>query len=241
MIPSKGRPATPLPGVLSEFDVTVFVEPQDHASYPSGLKYHILPENNAGITYVRNYILKHAKQAGLKSFWMMDDDIKDFTKCVGRKLQKCDPREVLEPAEAHFRSVGAAQGALEYRPFGWLGKHSAMDSYCDVCVWMDVDQIQGVAYDATVSLKEDRDFTIQLLQAGKRTCRYMLGSFNTPANASNKGGLHEVYKSGKEAEAVEAMCRKWPWICSVHQKKNGRKDCKINWQAARVAKQGTLW
>lgn len=233
VIPSKGRPATLLPKVLAGLQVFVVVEPQDEPAYPQELNLIVLPENDQGICFVRNFVLDEAARRGWVSFWMMDDDIKDFTKTVDNRLQKCDPLEVLQPAELHFRQRKAAQGALEYRPFGWLGKELNMNTYCDVCVWFDSSQIAGFRYDPEVTLKEDRDFTIQLLQAGKTTCRYSNGSFNTPSNASNKGGLHEVYKSGREVVAVQAMCRKWPHICRQITKPNGRIDCDIDWKAAR--------
>lgn len=231
-IPSKGRPATPLPEVLKGLDVVVIVEPQDYKAYPAELQRLKLPKNDQGICYVRNFVLDEARKRGLAHFWMMDDDIKDFTKTVDRRLKKCDPREVLEPAEEQFKANSVAQGALEYRPFGWLERGMVYNTYCDVCVWFDVAQLEGFAYDPTVTLKEDRDITIQLLRAGKKTARYTNGSFNTPSNASNKGGLHEVYKSGREIKAVEAMVAKWPGICRQVTKPNGRVDCQIDWKAA---------
>jgi hypothetical protein len=231
-IPSKGRPETVLPSVLEGYEVIVVVEPQDYDKYPKQLNLLKLPKNNQGICYVRNFIIKEAAKRAMPSFWMMDDDIKDFTKTVERRLKKCPATEVLEPAEECFQREGVAQGALEYRPFGWLERGFVKNSYCDVCVWFDVAQLKGHSYDPEVTLKEDRDITLQLLKAGKTTGRYTNGSFNTPSNSSNKGGLHEVYKSGRELVAVEAMCKKWVGVCKKVTKPNGRTDCAIDWKAA---------
>jgi TET-associated glycosyltransferase-like protein len=100
-IPSKGRPdfATARlfnephppcidPYVVVDIDMeekprpyTVFLEPQDFEAYRKAghASIVVLPENDKGIAYARQAILDYAIQNGDKWFWMIDDDVIQFS------------------------------------------------------------------------------------------------------------------------------------------------------------------
>jgi hypothetical protein len=60
---------------------TVFVEPQDTEAYRKAghASIVVLPENEKGIAYARQAILDYAVQNNDKWFWMIDDDIIQFS------------------------------------------------------------------------------------------------------------------------------------------------------------------
>lgn len=193
----------------------------------------MLPQDGQGLAYSRNFALDYARENSLDWFWMLDDDISKFYKTVNRRNTPTTAKECLESAELLFKSDrGVAQAALEYQQFSWSQKKQVhVNGYCDVAVCINVRRTKTMSYRKNVELKEDRDFTLQCLSKGYRTVRACHCAFSAPQNGSNDGGLHDVYKAGRERQAVDEMCRVWgKAICTPTVKKNGRRDVKINWR-----------
>jgi glycosyltransferase involved in cell wall biosynthesis len=233
-IPSKGRPNSSTARLLKEHGIPYYlvIEPQDEQAYREKrtgvLK--ILDENNKGIAYVRNAILK--MNSGDNWFWMIDDDISRFMEVRNNRCYTQQPREVLEKAERIIISdTDVAIGALDYQQFAWAAKREYTDnSYAEVAVLMNPSRISH-QYDDYVALKEDRDFAMQVIKSGFKTRRVHGYAFSAPRNASNQGGLNEEYKAGKEKIAVARMIEKWGnKTCNINKKKSGRTDVKINWR-----------
>lgn len=214
----------------------VVVEPNDRQTYYNAYpdaEIAVLPENDKGITYARNFCLNRAREMGVKWFWMMDDDIKDLFVVQRKKCVKVAWKPALGAAEKHIsRFQDAAIGALEYQQYAWSSTSDyAFNSYCDVCVLISVEKTMDLSY--TPEVKEDRDFVLQVLQKGFAAVRTRKIAFTVPKNGSNKGGLHDLYASGKERRWSENMIKKWPGICEWNIKKDGRPDVKINWKLLR--------
>lgn len=237
-IPSKGRAGKSklITQLLDEGfkDVHVFVEKEDVEAYTEA--YDIIPfelaESNQGIAYVRNAILERARDTGLEWYWMFDDDIAGFYVARDGKTIKTSATQVLMQAQALIeRQPDVAQAALEYQQFAWSQTNPMkFNSYCDVAVAINSQKLQTISYRGHLNLKEDRDFTLQVLSMGFRTMRCSTLAFSAPKNGSNKGGLYDVYaQTGREAAASQKMCEVWPGICTPVTKKDGRKDVKINW------------
>jgi hypothetical protein len=239
-IPSKGRPETMKTASCftdPQFPVVV-VEPQEEAAYKkAGWKnLLVLPKNNQGIVYVRNWILEQAIRNDLEKFWMLDDDISQFMRYEGTKGHKIKAEEALEKAakDLIWNVPNIGQGALEYSQFSWSQKKEIVSpGYCDVAVLMFPKKLKDLRYRSELSLKEDRDFTLQVLASGMLTARAAKIGFVAPKNGSNAGGLSDEYaKSGREADASQRMIKKWPGVCSSNIKKDGRPDVKIVWKNA---------
>lgn len=238
-VPSKNRSTSiKTPTVFKNKDWPVIVvEPQDEEKYRkvgwSNLL--VLPKNDGGIAFVRNWILNYAQEKKISHYWMLDDDITAFIVYEGSKGRRVEAEKALETAEKILLQIPKlAQGALEYNQFAWSTKNEASAiGYCDVAVLMCADRIGKIRYRSDMDLKEDRDFTLQLLAAGHYTGRASKIAFAAPKNGSNKGGLSDVYaQAGREATASERMIKAWPGICSHNLKPDGRPDVKINWKAA---------
>jgi hypothetical protein len=229
-IPSKGRPNSRLIAELADF-ASIVVEPQDLDAYLTAnpaAKFLVLPSSNQGIGYVRNYILATARERQHAWFWMIDDDVQGFYKNPGNF--KVTATQALETAEALISKVlNVGQAALEYQQFAWSAKRQwALNSYCDVVVAINVARTRSLKYRPEANLKEDRDFTLQVLASGRNTMRVQCVGFRAPANGSNAGGLSDAYH--REPEAVERMTKLWPGVVTKQVKANGRVDCKIDWK-----------
>lgn len=234
-VPSKGRPDSKTADLLSasKLPFKMVVEPQEAKQYKN-FDCLVLPENNRGIAYVRNWIQENATT---EWYWMLDDDITAFYQTVSRKNVKVEASRALEGSFnlfGHLPSVG--QASLEYQQFAWSAtKTIKFNGYCDVCVCIHRQRTYRCMYRDYVNLKEDRDFTLQVLSSGYRTARVCKFSFAAPKNGSNEGGLKREYDTqGKEALASKRMAELWPGICTPVTKKDGRQDVKINWRAFTV-------
>jgi hypothetical protein len=241
-VPSKGRSSkckTVDHLLHAGLPVTIFVEPADHplyaAAYPKA-QFVVLPESNRGIGYVRQQILTEARKKNLTWYWMFDDDITNFYLVEGAKCIRTGPEAVLLEAQRIITTQdNVGQAGLEYQQFAWsTGKDFAKGSYCDVAVAIHVPFIGLANYRPEMDLKEDRDFTLQILSMGRDTVRVQRCAFSAPKNGSNEGGLHDVYAvTGREFEACERMVKKWPGVCEHIVKKDGRTDLRINWKLFR--------
>lgn len=247
-IPSKGRPECPTAHLFSEAvqrkRVYIVVEPQDYEAYLSTKQRHncsflILDKNDQGITYVRNEIKKLATKQNEEYYWMLDDDIKGFYITAEGKNHKADAGAMLDASYIYLANrLKVAQGGLEYQQFAWSStKPYVRSSYCDVCVLINTEMTKNIEY-RDVPLKEDRDFTLQVITNGYDVVRLQRYSFSAPENGSNKGGLYKEYKTtGKELQMCRKMVQLWGKdICKVIKKKNGRIDVKINWSLFKNAK-----
>ena len=238
-IPSKSRADSARLLIREDLpdSVTVVVEPQDEALYRAHYptyKFLILPENNKGITFVRNFIKQYTENNSIHHYWQLDDDVTGFYTRQLQKMIKFPLQEALAHAETQFRHNNISLGALGYQQIEWSAtKDMAVNGYADVCVWVDNTKTFGMRYDAYVEGKEDRDFALQVIAAGKRTGRSTLYTFSAPKNGSNDGGLKEIFydQSGREAECSRRMIEKWPGVCTANVKEDGRPDVKINWKA----------
>lgn len=237
-IPSKGRPKSKLFEQLP--DAILVVEPQDEAYYFSENPKHrilVLPEDDQGIVYVRNFIKDFAADNYIDWFWMLDDDIQTFQKFKDGKGTKMDALTCLGEVERATSNLKyePCMVALEYAQFAWSSNCKIVKSgYCDSVVAINTKRTSLVRYREEAKLKEDRDFVVQNLAMGNPVARFTEWAFSAPANGSNEGGLFEVYndeQSNHEIQAVKNMCGLWGnEICKAVKKKNGRIDVRINWR-----------
>jgi len=172
-IPSKGRPNSKIFGELPTS--IIVVEPQDIDAYKETNKNKIikLDKNNQGIRYVRQYILDLNRDQQNKWFWMIDDDLTaTYLNNYPSKPKKIEIKKALAYAEASISGAKhLGQVALEYQQFSWASKKNfSSQSYCDCVVGINTLNTIGINY-RPVDIKEDRDFTLQVLSAGYGTTR----------------------------------------------------------------------
>ena len=212
------------------------VEPQEYFDYVKVLPQShliILPDNDRGLAYARQFILDVAAIERLTWFWMLDDDLTGFFKQVSGKMQRIDLDVALSGAEQFFVSSNTiAQAGLEYQQFAWSQKKPyTMNGYCDCCVAIHAQRCKSLKFRDEVNLKLDRDFTLQVLSLGYDTLRTFKYAFSCPKNGSNAGGLQGVYQTdGEELRNSQRMCELWgAQVCKLNIKSDGRPDVKINW------------
>lgn len=241
-VPSKGRPAFKTLKHLKELKCEKYlvIEPQDFSDYKqhdNDMHLIILPENNQGIAYARQVIKLHAEQKGYTWFWMIDDDIQNFHKIqADAKLKNTPAGFSLHDAQEMITSQKKiAVGSLNFGQYafgeGVLKKPMMFNRRCIICTLNNTDIQRKFSYDLNCKLKEDIDFSLQLLVAGYRTAICNGIAITVPENASLKGGCYDEYQRQTNERAVSKYLEdKWGKdILRVVLKKNGRYDVKINW------------
>ena len=191
-----------------------------------------IPGDDLGLPFARQLVLDEAEKRGEEWIWMLDDDISGFFRSLGGKNVRSPPEDVLLAAQATI-GPNIGQVALEYQQYSWSAKAPwKRNSYCDVAVLIRTGL--GQKFDNDVTLKLDRDFTIQTIALGYDTIRCCQLAFAAPKNGSNKGGLFDEYAaSGVEREASRRLALKWPWCVKTNTKQDGREDAKILWEKIR--------
>lgn len=224
-IPTKGRPNTKTYLLFESVGIKTyhFIEPQDFNKYDVPNKINILKDNQ-GVTYVRNFMLKLAKEKGYEWVIFSDDDVDSFGIYNGKTVKKDASIwfDVLKYAEKlPFELIG-----INYTQHAWHEKktYSVNSKFAEVCVLMNVKKIDWEYNDNT---KEDRDFQLQTIQKGNGVLRFNHFWFSCPNVGSNKGGLQEQYQNKKDIEWAKNIVKAWHPYAKLVRKKE-RIDAKVD-------------
>lgn len=226
-IPTKGRPDTKTYKLFqkAEIEFRHFIEPQEINNYNVPNKISIL-ENNQGIAYVRNFMLKYAKENGHDWVIMCDDDVKEFGIYNGKtiKMGAFIWHQIFKKAsKLPFEIYG-----INYRQHAWHEKsnYAINKKFAEVCVLINTSKINW-NYRKDFNLKEDRDFILQTIKNGNGVLSFLKYWFGCPNVGTNKGGLSNDYKAKKDEESAKKMCYEWhPYVTIC--KKSGRIDLKAD-------------
>lgn len=225
-IPTKGRPATKTHRLFEAAGIPCyhFVEPQELALYGSLKSVVSVEQNDMGVSFVRNKILDWANERGHEWIIICDDDVTSFGYYDG-KNHTCDAaiwHKLMEKAKKlPFEVVG-----INYRQHAWHEKtqYSINKKFAEVCAAFNVGKIFWRYKSDT---KEDRDFAMQTIQNGNGILRFNKYFFNAPEVGTNVGGLHELYKSKRDAVWAKKIVADWHPHAEIVTKA-GRVDAKIN-------------
>ena len=232
-IPSKGRPGTLLPSKLGSLPFLVFVEPQDQASYQAAgiSNLHVLPANDQGISFVRNYILDYARHHNHDWIWMMDDDVSDFGIAGSGKVATESADVVLSGFHEVASRYQFPVNGINYRQYAWAcskasARYRVNVKTAEVCTLLFIPKITW-EYRSRFNLKEDRDFCLQAIKHSSGIFFDSYSCFNCPNVGTNAGGLQSEYALKQDHEAAIRFAREWHPYASV-VKKAGRVDAKLD-------------
>jgi hypothetical protein len=239
-IPSKKRPGGKTFSMIFDLNCEkhLILEKEDVSSYMetknfTGYNIHMLAESNKGIAYARKAIKELAEDNGHEWYWSIDDDINSFHKCQSNgRLDKICMEQALLDAQDLIKKLNVAQGALNYSQFAFgNGKPYSFNKRCLIATLNHVGRLRRFDYDLNCTLKEDVDFTMQILTGAQKTVLCNKIAFNVPVYGSLNGGCYELYQQKRiEKTMSEYLEKKWGKnLIRKIIKKNGRYDVKINW------------
>jgi len=246
-VPSKGRPDSLTANQLRKagMDFIIVVEPGDANEYSKKWEEHmlVLDRNNAGISYVRQAILNHAKSAKVKWFWMIDDDIMEWWKrsdgvskttqctCVRSDISMLNELEcIIESGENihdQIGQVGLYHCCWACKP-GNVPERSYNVGIVQV-VAMNASIID-IKYDSKMDGMEDQDFTLRLLYSGIGTLRFNHYAFKTPRKGMNKGGLYDHYITKGTDYTASDFYSKHSSLGGIMKWNEDKKKLRIYWQ-----------
>lgn len=232
-IPTKGRPGTTVYQRLGGIPFTHFVEPQDLADYScAGVpNLKVLPANNQGIAYARNFILGYARQSGHEWIWMIDDDVSSFGVASAGKAQTLPAHVVLSDfcdiAKRYYFPVNG----INYRQYAWACSKSRTryrinTKTAEVCTLLFVPKISW-KYRSDLDMKEDRDFCMSAIKHSSGIFFDSFSFFNAPNVGTNAGGLQSHYQAQRDHQAAVRFVKEWAPYASAC-KKAGRIDAKLD-------------
>jgi len=233
-IPSKGRPQTATYKLLQAASIpfTIIVEPQDAAAYKAANvpNLHVLPDNDQGIAYVRNYMLDWARSQKIDWLWMIDDDVSGFGTAKAGKTIKGDA-SVLTAFYDAVKQYRFPLNGINYCQYAWsysTGKtrFTINRKTVEVCTLLYIPKIFW-SYRGRLNLKEDRDFSMQAIKHSDGILFDTCSWFNCPGVGTNAGGLQDLYKQQRDHEAAAKLAKEWEPFTKLIRKKD-RVDCKLD-------------
>ncbi len=177
-----------------------------------GYNVKIIPDKVKGnIARVRNWIKRMGESSGEK-FIIIDDDVKKFTYWNNRKQQSLLGENLVEHIESMF-SLAESWGIK------FFGVNPAIDkgSYREYTPFSLTSYISGsfnafidcpLSFDEELPLKEDYDFTLQMLQKYRKVLRF--NAYGLLKNDhGNLGGCANYRTLVKEKEQMNLLQKKW--------------------------------
>lgn len=225
-IPSKGRANRPHTIKMLEqdgVDFKIVVQPDQVAGYSRfGMeRLLVLPEDNKGLVYARNWITEHSVAQGDKRHWQLDDDIRFIYRTnKGRRL-KCNSGvafRVVEDFVDRYENVALASlndgGAFLPVAKGYSIRYIP-PFYLNHRCYTDILFLNSLPNRWRPPNNEDTDMTLQVLADGWCTILFNAFAIDTETTMQASGGQTEAFRAGARLEMVRALERKWPGVVKI--------------------------
>lgn len=213
-IPSRGRwDCCFTAKILSAHNIDFFivVEPQEVENYEKVFpgRTIVLPKNNGGISFVRNYIKQESQRRYEKFHWQIDDNIKNFKLRENEKNINTSPEHLLCQAEAFcdlFSNVGIS--GLSHHMFAFA-KKNVWDLNKQVYSCVLVNNNNNISWrENTV---EDTDYSLQILNSGLCTILFNRFLIEKPPTMKMKGGNTDTeYVGNGRINRSLGLIKAWP-------------------------------
>lgn len=205
-------------------EASVFVSEDQVEEYKKNLTNEIvaIPKEyeQRGMAIIRNFILDHA---GDQDILMVDDDISYFGHFERKKMVKMEAWQVYNFAENAFRmtrelgsvlwGVNLNSDKMTYREYSPFSLSSVILGPC-----MGVIKDDNIRFDERLGLKEDYDYSIQVLNKYRKILRFNK-YFYVADHITKKGGCASYRTMDQEREQAERILRKWGnGIISIEKK-----------------------
>ena len=203
----------------------IVVEPQEYAAYSAVIprsKILRLPFRDLGQGSIpaRNWIWDHSRKAGHARHWILDDNIKYFSRRNdGRKI-RCDTGNIFAATEDfvdQFTNVAIA--GLQYQQFV-PDKVQVPPVFLNTRVYSCILIRNDLPFRWRGKFNEDTDLCLRVLKSGHATM--LINAFmitKTPTMRLPGGNTSEIYGDGQfRREFAESLRKQHPDVVKVVQK-----------------------
>lgn len=224
-IPSKGRYKTSYTADYLSADgipFTLVVEPQEVDPYAEKFganRILVLPENNQGVIFARNYIKDHATELGSGRHWQLDDNIRYFYRHTeGRRIRVNSGAALAVAEDFTDRYENIAISGLNYDMFA--PPHSPMPPFYRNCRVYSCSLIDNsIPHRWRVKYNEDTDICLQVLADGY--CTVLINAFliKKVRTMMIKGGnTDNLYQGDGRLKMARSLERLHPGVVKVRRR-----------------------
>ena len=216
----------------------IVIEPQEEDKAKElNFNYILLPENNKGISFARNFILNYARKNKYEYICILDDDISKMgyiekNENVKNKLKQgrnYDNRAFIDALKIFMEYKTC--GTMQYTQFAWNQiKPIVYNRGIEVIWFLYMPLLKDIIIEEDTI--EDRDFSLDIiLNHNIKTFRLNHHFFCVPTIGTNSGGIESNTRELKQKYWAEKMQKKWGKdIIDIITKSNGYINIKINWK-----------
>ena len=210
----------------AHLDYRIVVEPRNYDEYAAAnprANFITLPENRQGVSYVRNFILKHAYSEGHEYTWALDDDIRSFKYRSSGKAHEASARNALSFVEhvvSDFTNIGAANIADNTFAYGY-------DQKPPLRINGQVCSVMYLRTDTPAQFRpntiEDTDYSLQLLHHQYCTLSSKRVTMVKAPDGKLAGGLSATeYPGTGQLDRILELGQAWPHANFRARERNGR-------------------
>ena len=205
------------------------IEPQEeeeYAKYYDREKLLILPFSNLGLGSIpaRNWVWEHAKEAGHKRHWILDDNIYNIYRYFrGKRVRTAAGAafKIIEDFSERYTNVAIA--GMNYTTFVGLGANSTSTKlppfYLNTHVYSCLLILNEIPQRWRGRYNEDTDLCLQVLADGLCTVAFNALCQHKVATMTMKGGnADELYKGDGRLEMARTLERAWPYAVQVKRR-----------------------
>lgn len=226
-IPSKGRVHVDLTAQFLTNDGVPFwlvVEPQERDSYAA--RYGeatllVLPANDQGLIFARNWIKAHAMSGGFARHWQFDDNIRSVQKWQKGKRIVCAAGPALAAMEDFVdRYENIAVAGPNYHMFAHQsGKQPAAPFWHNVHVYSASLILNCLPQRWRSTYNDDTDLCLQVLAAGWCTVLFNCFMVEKMATMVVKGGNTDaLYQGDGRLKMARSLERLWPGVVKTERR-----------------------
>lgn len=201
---SKGRADTRLTSISLEEMVVpyhIVIEPQEYEAYAAVIdprKILILPFSNLGQGSIpaRNWVWEHALTRGAARHWILDDNIRGFSRLLRNKKIYCldgTPFAVIEDFVDRYENFALA--GMNYMMFAPANKRKAYPFTLNTRIYSCILIQNSLPLRWRGRYNEDTDLSLRVLKAGLCTVLFHVFLCGKQATMSMRGGnTEDLYK-----------------------------------------------
>lgn len=201
------------------------VEPQETHEYASRYgaeRVLTLPFSNLGLGSIpaRNWCWEHAKSAGHKRHWILDDNIHRVRRWYKSKRLPCNSGVALKVSEDFVeRYENIAVAGLNYCMFAIPKKCWTPPFYLNVHVYSCLLILNELPNRWRGRYNEDTDLCLQVLS--DNWCTVLFNAFmidKVPTMTMKGGNMDKLYKGDGRLKMARSLERMWPGVVEVDRR-----------------------
>ena len=205
------------------------IEPQEEEAYAERYgkeRLLLLPFSNLGLGGIpaRNWVWEHAKEAGHKRHWILDDNIYNFYRMYKGKRIRIAAGIALKMIEDFTeRYTNVAISGMNYTTFVGLGSNSATTKmppfYLNTHVYSCLLILNELPHRWRGRYNEDTDLCLQVLADNWCTVAFNAVCQHKAATMTIKGGnTDKLYQGDGRLEMARSLERQWPYAVTVKRR-----------------------